>query len=227
MDHGPAWGERGAPPCEPPKWRSSGVAGTAAAARRRARGVRGVCRTALGAALALSCAGGVAAGREPQVLSPLLGISREGTTVTFHTSQPATFTVLLDKGNTAYTTIERTTTSLTVQAGHTGGAKYTIRARLLTPACNAAPAQVTVSGHTCQYDAEWYIMHSWQSHLLTLLLLLLVSALVWGAIRILRVRCCPQKLYDADVEDPTDGRGRRVRSPSPVPDFALDRMRAL
>ena len=218
------WCERGAPPCEPPRWHSGGVKATAAAARGRARGLR----TALGCALALSCAGGVAAGREPQVLSPLLGISREGTTVTFHTSQPAAFTVLQDKGSPKYTTLERTTTSLTLQAGRTGGGKYTIRARVLTPACNAAPAQVTVGKSTCQFDAEWYIMYSWQSHLLTLMLLLLVSVLVWGAIRILRVRCCPQKVYDADVEDPFEGgRGRRVRSPSPVPDFALDRMRSL
>jgi hypothetical protein len=161
------------------------------------------------------------------VLSPLLGISREGTTVTFHTSQPASFTVLQNGGDPQYTTLERTTTSLTVRAGSSGGGKFTIRARLLNAACAAAPAQVTVGGHTCQYQAEWYIMHRWQSHLLTLLLLLAVSLLVWGIIRVLRVRCCPQKVYDADVEDPWEGGRRRVRSPSPVPDFLKARERAL
>jgi hypothetical protein len=166
-----------------------------------------------------------AAVKQPQVLTPLLGVSREGTTVTFHSSQPATFTVLQDGGDSSYTTVERTTTSLTLRAGHAGGGKYTIRARLLTPACTAAPTSVTVAGHTCQYDAEWHVMFRWQAHLLSLLLLLLASALVMGAIRIIRIRCFPQKVYDAD--DDYEGKRRRVRSPSPVPDFALEHERAL
>lgn len=165
-----------------------------------------------------------AAVKQPQVLTPLLGVSREGTTVTFHSSQPATFTVLQDGGDSTYTTVERTTTSLTLRAGHAGGGKYTIRARLQTAACTAAPTSVTVAGHTCQFDAEWRVMYPWQAHLLSLLLLLLVSALVMGAIRIIRIRCCPQKVYDAD--DVYEGK-RRVRSPSPVPDFALEHERAL
>lgn len=165
-----------------------------------------------------------AAVKQPQVLTPLLGVSREGTTVTFHSSQPATFTVLQDGGDSTYTTVERTTTSLTLRAGHAGGGKYTIRARLQTAACTAAPTSVTVGGHTCQFDAEWRVMYPWQAHLLSLLLLLLVSALVMGAIRIIRIRCCPQKVYDAD--DVYEGK-RRVRSPSPVPDFALEHERAL
>ena len=224
--------ERGASPCEPPHWRA---AGAAASVRRGARGfalcaprtaARGAAVRAMRcAALALCCAGRALAARQPQVLSPMLGIFREGTTGTFHTSQPATFTGLQDgNGDSTYTTLERTTTSLTLQAGHAGGGKYTIRARMLTPACVAAPTSLTAGGHNCQYDAEWHVMFAWQAHLLSLFLLLLASALTMAAIRVIRIRCCPQKVYDAD--DGYEGK-RRVRSPSPVPDFALENERQL
>ena len=222
---GQQYDARGAPPCEPPAWHAADVV---AASRRGARGRGRTTRFALGCAVRMVAAslvlGRAAASRQPQVLTPLLGVSREGTTVTFHTSQPASFTVLQDGGKGEYQTLERTTTSLTLRAGHAGGGTYTIRARVLTPACTASPAALSVGGHTCQFDAQWRILFPWQSHLLSLLLLLLLTAVTVAAVRLIRVRCCPQQIYDAD--DAYEGK-RRVRSPSPLPDIALERERQL
>jgi hypothetical protein len=96
------------------------------------------------------------------MLSPLLGVSREGTTVTFRTASDVAWTVLHDGGKGEYDTLERTSTSLTLRAGHAGGGKYSIVAKLDTPACATAPAVPGATSSKCVYSAVWHIMWPWQ-----------------------------------------------------------------
>jgi hypothetical protein len=117
---------------------------------------------ALLAALALCALLPATHARQPQMLSPLLGISREGTTVTFRAAQPVAWQVLQDSAGGAYDTLERTTTSLTLRAGHAGGAKYTVVALLDAAACSTVGAEAASPGVKCSYKATWHIMWPWQ-----------------------------------------------------------------
>jgi hypothetical protein len=114
------------------------------------------------AAALLAAAALPACARQPQMLSPLLGLSREGTTVTFRTAADVAWTVLHDGGSGEYDTLERTSTSLTLRAGHAGGGKYSVVAKLDTPACATAPAVPGASSSKCVFSAVWHIMWPWQ-----------------------------------------------------------------
>ena len=97
------------------------------------------------------------------MLSPLMGVSREGTVITFRSAQPVAWTVIHEgRGDEYFTTVERTDTSLTLLAMCAGGGRFDIVARLDTAQCETAPAVPGSSASMCVYTATWRIMWPWQ-----------------------------------------------------------------
>ena len=83
---------------------------------------------------------------------PALSVSREGTTQVFRATEPVHWSVTQNSGRATYTQLSIGPTSLTLQAGKTGGGEFVVLASLNATACAEAAADTL-----CTASATWRV----------------------------------------------------------------------